>query len=237
MKGKTKIFIVEDHPLMRRGITNLINDEPDLHVCGDADNGSSALNGVMKSDPDLLLVDISLNGNDGIDFIKNVRTFKPDLPVLVLSMHDETTYAQRALRAGAQGYIMKKDAADKVIQAVRKVLSGVIYLSEQAGTQILQQIMHGRTSSGATSPIDRLSDRELQVVYLIGRGQTTREIAKDLKVSVKTIEAHRAHIKDKLALENATELVKFCVQWAEEADSEKNCSPKSEPRNEFPVPG
>ena len=224
MKGKTRIFIVEDHPLMRRGICSLIEEEPDLQVCGDADNAGAALDGVMKTKPDLLLVDISLNGNDGIDFIKNVRTFQTDLPVLVLSMHDETTYAQRALRAGAQGYIMKKDAADRVIQAIRKVLSGVIYLSEKAGTQILQQIMHGRTSSSAASPIERLSDRELQVVHMIGSGNTTREIARDLKLSVKTIEAHRAHIKDKLALENATELVKFCVQWTAEAENAKNVS-------------
>lgn len=223
MKGKSKIFIVEDHPLMRRGIATLINEESDLCVCGDADNGGAALSAIVKSKPDLLMVDISLNGNDGIDLIKNVRAFQPEMPILVLSMHDENVYAQRVLRAGAQGYVMKKDAADKVIHAIRKVLSGVIYISEKAGTQILQQIMQGRKVTDSASPIDRLSDRELQVVQLIGRGQTTREIAKDLKLSVKTIEAHRAHIKDKLALDNATELVQFCVQWTEESDS-KNSS-------------
>lgn len=219
MKGKIKIFIVEDHPLMRRGIVNVINEESDLIVCGEADNPATALSGVQQLKPDLLIVDISLNGTDGIDLIKNVRTFQPDLLVLVLSMHDETTYAQRALRAGAQGYIMKKDAADKVIKAIRKVLSGVIYLSERAGTQILQQIMQGRKPGETASPIERLSDRELQVVRLIGQGQTTRDIAKGLRLSIKTIEAHRAHIKDKLALDNGTELVKFCVHWTEEEHS------------------
>ncbi len=218
MKRKIKIFIVDDHALMRRGLADLVNNEEDLAVCGEAEDAPTALSGVSKTSPDLLIADMSLRGSSGIELIKNVKVLHPDLPILVLSMHDENIYAQRVLRAGAKAYVMKQDAAERVLQAIRKILKGEIYVSERVGTQMLQQIVRGR-SPAESSPVDRLSDRELEVVQLIGRGRTTREIAKSLNVSIKTIESHRAHLKEKLDLKNATELVQFCVQWVEQENT------------------
>ena len=203
---------------MRRGLADLVNNEEDLAVCGEAEDAPTALSGVSKTSPDLLIADMSLRGSSGIELIKNVKVLHPDLPILVLSMHDENIYAQRVLRAGAKAYVMKQDAAERVLQAIRKILKGEIYVSERVGTQMLQQIVRGR-SPAESSPVDRLSDRELEVVQLIGRGRTTREIAKSLNVSIKTIESHRAHLKEKLDLKNATELVQFCVQWVEQENT------------------
>jgi DNA-binding NarL/FixJ family response regulator len=218
LKRKTKIFIVDDHALMRRGLTDLVNGEDDLTVCGEAEDAPGALTGIDKTSPDLVIADMSLRGSSGIELIKNVKVLYPDLPILVLSMHDENIYAQRVLRAGAKAYVMKQDAAERVMQAIRKILKGEIYVSERVGSQMLQQIVRGYSPT-ETSPIDRLSDRELEVVQLIGRGRTTREIAKTLNVSIKTIESHRAHLKEKLDLKNATELVQFCVQWVEQENA------------------
>ncbi len=220
MKRKVKVFIVDDHALMRRGLADLINSEDDLAVCGEAEDAPKALSGVSKTSPDLLIADMSLRGSSGIELIKNVKVLYPELPILVLSMHDENIYAQRVLRAGAKAYVMKQEAADRVLQAIRKILKGEIYVSERVGTQMLQQIVRGRSPT-ESSPIDRLSDRELEVVQLIGRGRTTREIAQNLNVSIKTIESHRAHLKEKLDLRNATELVQFCVQWVEQENAVK----------------
>ncbi len=221
LKRKIKVFIVDDHALMRRGLADLVNSEEDLSVCGEAEDAPNALSGVSKTSPDLLIADMSLRGSSGIELIKNVKVLYPDLPILVLSMHDENIYAQRVLRAGAKAYVMKQEAADRVLQAIRKILKGEIYVSERVGTQMLQQIVRGRSPT-ESSPIDRLSDRELEVVQLIGRGRTTREIAKNLNVSIKTIESHRAHLKEKLDLKNATELVQFCVQWVEQENVAKH---------------
>lgn len=212
--GKTRVFLVDDHPLMRQGIGQLINAQPDMEVCGEADDASSGLKGIEHQKPDAAIIDISLRGTNGIELIKNLKALYKFLPILVLSMHDETVYAQRVLRAGALGYVMKQDAAEKVVAALRRILEGEIYVSEKVGSQMLHQALSGRGKPNA-SPIDRLSDRELEVIQSIGRGKATREIAKELNVSVKTIESHRAHIKDKLGLKNASELVKFSVQWVE----------------------
>jgi DNA-binding NarL/FixJ family response regulator len=212
--SKTKVFLVDDHPLMRQGIAQLINGQPDMEVCGEADDAPTGLKGIEQTKPDAAIVDISLKGTNGIELIKNLRALYKFLPILVLSMHDETVYAQRVLRAGALGYVMKQDAAEKVVAALRRILEGEIYVSEAVGSQMLHQALTGRGKPNA-SPVDRLSDRELEVIQSIGRGKATREIAKELNVSVKTIESHRAHIKDKLGLKNASELVKFSVQWVE----------------------
>lgn len=212
--GKKRVFLVDDHPLMRQGIAQLINEQPDMTVCGEAEDASSGLKGIEQMHPDAAIIDISLRGTNGIELIKNVKALYRFLPILVLSMHDENVYAQRVLRAGALGYVMKQDAAERVVEALRRTLGGEIYVSEKVGSQMLHQAISGR-GKPETSPIDRLSDRELEVIQAIGRGKATREIAEELKVSVKTIESHRAHIKDKLGLRNASELVKFSVQWVE----------------------
>lgn len=211
--NKRTIFLVDDHPLMRQGLTQLLENEPDLEVCGEADDGPRALKGISSKNPDLVIVDISLQGNNGLELTKNIKALYKDQKVLVLSMHDEHVYAQRALRAGASAYVMKQEAPEKVVGAIRRALAGEIYVSERVGAQILHQIVTGKSAS--SSPIDQLSDRELEVIQLIGEGKTTREIASRLNVSVKTIESHRAHIKEKLNLKNATELVQYCVQWVE----------------------
>jgi DNA-binding NarL/FixJ family response regulator len=214
-KTKTRVFLVDDHPLVRTGIAQLINKESDMQVCGEAEDAPDALRGISATKPDLITVDISLRGYNGIELIKNIKSLHPELPILVLSMHEEGVYAQRALRAGALAYVMKQEAPDKVLLAIRRILVGDIYVSEKVGVQMLHQIVNGGANPHG-SPIDRLSDRELEVTQLIGEGRTTREIASYLNVSVKTIESHRANIKEKLGLKNGPELIKFCVQWVEQ---------------------
>src|SRR5690625_1267157 len=214
-RTKTKIFLVEDHPLVRTGIAQMINKEPDMQICGEAGDAPNALKGIDASQPDLVTVDISLQGYNGIELIKNIRSLYPELQMLVLSMHDEGVYAQRALRAGALAYVMKQEDPEKIVFAIRRILKGDIYVSEKVGVQMLHQIVSGGTNPHA-SPVDRLSDRELEVTQLIGIGKTTREIAADLNISIKTVESHRANIKDKIALRNGSELIRFCVQWVEQ---------------------
>jgi DNA-binding NarL/FixJ family response regulator len=214
---RSGIFVVDDHPLMRQGLTQLINGEPDLCVVGEAEDAPRALKGIAAKHPDLVIVDISLQGNNGIELTKSIKALYKDLRIMVLSMHDEHIYAQRVLRAGANAYVMKQEAPDRVIDAIRRTLKGDIYVSEKVGAQILHQIVNGRGSTG--SPVDNLSDRELEIIQLIGEGKTTRDIAAGLNVSVKTIESHRAHIKEKLNLKNATELVQYCVQWVEQENA------------------
>lgn len=216
-RTKTAIFVVDDHPLMRQGLAQLINSEPDLMVCGEAEDAPRALKGISITKPDLIIVDISLQGNNGIELTKSIKALYKELPIMILSMHDEHIYAQRVLRAGANAYLMKQEAPEKVIDAIRRTLKGDIYVSEKVGAQILHQIVNGRGASG--SPIDQLSDRELEIIQLIGEGKATRDIASSLNVSVKTVESHRAHIKEKLNLKNATELVQYCVQWVEQENA------------------
>lgn len=214
----TKVFIVDDHPLVRQGLTQIIGGQEDLEVCGEAEDSSTAMRGIENSSPDVVIVDISLQGNNGLELIKNLKAIHEKLPILVFSMHDESIYAQRALRAGAKAYVMKKESSEKIVDAIRKILKGEIYVSPRVADQVLHQIVNGPSNASA-SPVDRLTDRELEVVQLIGRGLSTREIAESLHLSVKTIESHRAHVKEKLSLRNATELVQFSVQWVDQQDS------------------
>ncbi|MBA4148617.1 MAG: response regulator transcription factor [Verrucomicrobia bacterium] len=210
-KAKYKILLVDDHPILRQGLAQMINEEKDLIVCGQFEEASKALDAVIALKPDAAIVDISLKGSSGIELLKNIKVQYPKLLVLVLSMHDESLYAERALRAGASGYIMKQEATDQVLVALRKVLNGEIYLSEKMSSKLMHQLVSGRATD-AGSLMERLSDRELEIFGLIGEGRGTRQIAEQLHLSVKTIESHRAHIKEKLNLKNATELVHRAIQ-------------------------
>lgn len=207
-----RILIVDDHPVVRQGIKHLLEQEPDLRVCAEAESAGEALQALQKHKPDLAIVDISLKGTDGLELTKWIRAQDEKIPILILSMHDENLYAERVLRAGAHGYLMKAEVSDKISAAVRKVLKGEIYLSDKVGQNILHEVT-GRNAPVDESPIRQLSDRELEVFRLIGQGHGTREIAALLHLSVKTIETYRAHIKEKLGLANATQLVRYAAQW------------------------
>jgi DNA-binding NarL/FixJ family response regulator len=209
---KNRILVVDDHPIVRQGLALLINQEADMLVCGEAEEAMGAMHVLASAKPDVLIVDISLNGPDGLDLLKNVRTTHPTLPVLILSMHDESIYAERALRAGANGYIMKQEATEKVLVALRRILAGEIYVSDRLANKMLK---HYITGSGTLRPssIADLSDRELEVFRLIGEGHGTRQIAEELHLSVKTVESYQAHIKEKLSLRSARELMQHAIQW------------------------
>jgi DNA-binding NarL/FixJ family response regulator len=211
--ARKRILVVDDHPMMRQGLAQLINNEPDLAVCWEADNAGQALGMVSEHKPDLVLADISLPGKNGLELIKDVHTLSPDALILVVSMHDETLYAERALRAGARGYIMKQEGGKKLMAAIRKILDGQVYVSEKMSARILETVSGRRT--GSASPVAKLSDREFEVFQLIGQGKGTRDIADQLHLSVKTVEVHRANIKEKLQLKSATDLVRQAVRWAE----------------------
>jgi len=211
----TRIYIVDDHPLVRHGLSQIVSNEADMEICGEAEDSPAAIRGVGEANPDAIIVDISLKGANGLELIKNLKAIHEDIPILVFSMHDETIYAQRALRAGAKAYVMKKESPSKVVDAIRKIIQGEIYVSPSVADQVLHQIVNG-PGNVSTSPVDRLTDRELEVVQLIGRGLSSREVAESLHLSVKTIESHRAHVKEKLGLRNATELVQFSVQWVDQ---------------------
>jgi DNA-binding NarL/FixJ family response regulator len=208
---------VEDHPVTREGFAQLINFQTDLEVCGQAGTGAQALTEIAGLNPDLVIVDISLAGTSGIELIKDLVSRHPILKVLVLSMHDESLYAERALRAGARGYVMKQVATEHVMVAIRHVLRGGVYLSERMRNQLLFNVV-GRLSTAGASDLDRLSDRELEVFELIGEGRTTAQIGASLHLSVSTVETYRAHIKEKLGLRNATELVQHAVDWIHTRD-------------------
>jgi DNA-binding NarL/FixJ family response regulator len=210
--SKSSVFVVDDHPIVRQGLALMINAEADLMVCGEAEEAQTALQSIVESHPDILIIDISLDGPDGLELVKHVRSLFPELPILILSMHDETIYAERALRARANGYIMKQEATEKVLIAIRRILSGGIYLSERMANRILQQ--HARGGAAASqSRITELSDRELEVFRLIGDGHGTRQIADQLHLSVKTVETYQAHIKEKLLLRTGRELVQQAIFW------------------------
>lgn len=218
-QGKTKppakhhIVIVDDHPIVRQGLAQLIDQEDDLHICGQAEDTPTAMRAIRELNPDLVIVDVSLRAGSGIDLIKDIKAQFPSLPVLTLSMHDEALYAERALRAGAKGYIMKQEATDEVVTAIRRVLAGTVYVSEGMTAKMVGRITGGPGEKG-TSPVDRLSNRELEVFRLIGEGYGTREMAEKLYLSVKTIETYRAHIKEKLDLQDANELLRAAIRWA-----------------------
>src|SRR5580704_16650175 len=205
------VFFVDDHPLLRQGLALMINREQDLVVCGEAEEAQAALKAIAAKKPDILIADISLNGPDVLDLLKNLRTLYPNLPVLILSMHDESIYAERALRARANGYIMKQEATEKVLVAVRRILGGDIYLSDRMANKLLHQYISG-ASADMNSRLSTLSDRELEVFRLIGEGRSTRQIAEKLHLSIKTVETYQAHIKDKLSLHSGRELVQHAIQ-------------------------
>jgi DNA-binding NarL/FixJ family response regulator len=209
---KRRILVVDDHPIVRQGLALLINREPDLVVCGEAEEAMGAMHVLASARPDVLIVDISLNGPDGLDLLKNIRITNPALPVLILSMHEESIYAERALRAGANGYIMKQEATERVLVAVRRILSGEIYVSDRIADKMLKHYITG-SSTLRDSSIADLSDRELEVFRLIGDGHGTRQIAEELHLSIKTVESYQAHIKEKLSLRSARELMQHAIQW------------------------
>ncbi len=209
-----RILVVDDHPIVRQGIALLINQESDLEVVREAGSAEEAMKALAEAPTDVAIVDLSLGGGSGLDLIKSMRLRYPDILVLVMSMHDENLYAERVLRAGAKGYIMKQEGTERILTAIRQILGGDIYVSDRMRTKMLQRLIDNRGEPG-DSPVACLSDRELEVLRLIGQGFGTSEIARDLHRSVKTIEAHRANIKDKLDLRTAGELVRFAVQWVE----------------------
>jgi DNA-binding NarL/FixJ family response regulator len=209
---KCRVLLVDDHPIVRQGLALLIDREPDLCVCGEGDSAHTAFHAIKTLRPDLVVLDISLSGPDGLDVLKEIRTKTENLPILILSMHDESIYAERAMRAGANGYIMKQEATERVLVAIRRILQGDVYLSDRLTNTMLQQYVHG-ASTAKKSPLVNLTDRELEVFRLIGEGHPTRQIADELHLSVKTIESYQAHIKEKLALRNARELVQHAIEW------------------------
>ena len=212
-QAKRQVVIVDDHPIFRNGIIQLINHEPDLHVCGEICSAAQALGAVEELKPDIVVLDLSIQGTNGIELMKSIRALHPHLPALMVSMHDESIYAERALRAGARGYVMKAAPSEKVIEAIRRVLNGGIYLSEAIGGRLLDTFLNGRATNVGSSTVEQLSDREIEVFRAVGEGRGTREIARTLFLSVKTVETHRAHIKEKLQLKTAPELVRAAVEW------------------------
>lgn len=208
----TRILIVDDHPLVRRGLNQLINEQPRLNVCAEAANQEEAVKAVQAHRPDLAIVDMSLGKESGLDLIETFQARSPDLPILVLSMHEETFHAERVIRAGAKGYIMKGESLHHLTTAIDKVLGGGIYLSEKMQAQLAERVA-GKEKTPAHEVPNRLSDREFRVFELIGEGLGPKEIAQKLHLSVKTIETYRSHLKEKLNLESAPALRKFAIQW------------------------
>jgi DNA-binding NarL/FixJ family response regulator len=216
VRGKSRIFLVDDHAMFREGLRQLIDREPDFVVSGDAADFEEALKGISAATPDLVITDISLSGNSGIDLIKTLKSRHPELPVLVVSMHEETLYAERALRAGAMGYVMKQEPAKAVKAAIRKVLGGDIHLSEKMASAVLGKLVHERTDEKSVSPMENLSNRELEVFRLLGEGKASRDIAQQLDLSVATINSFRNRIKEKLNFKNSTELILHAIHWVRE---------------------
>ena len=208
-----RILIVDDHPVFRRGMMALLVEQKDFHICGEAENASQALALMRERKPDMALVDISLPGMNGIELIKMMLAEEPKLSIIILSMHDESLYALRALRAGAKGYLMKAEAIDHVVKALRKVMDGALYISPRLSERLIFKAIQS-DNSDSVSPVDRLSDRELEVLQHMGKGSGTRDIAGSLRLSIKTIETHRSHIKEKLGLKDAAELVRFASEWS-----------------------
>jgi len=215
MDSKARLLIVEDHPIVRHGLIHLLNNVPDFVVCGEVDTARKAMVATETLKPDLAIIDISLPGTDGIELTKNLIAQWPELLILVYSMHDENLYAERALRAGAKGYVMKQEATEKLVDAIRLILDGQIYMSDKMATHLMHHEV-GRRKRKDTSPVGALSDRELEVLHYFGQGHSTRQIADNLTLSVKTIESHRVSIKEKMNLRTVPELVRFAVQWVDQ---------------------
>jgi DNA-binding NarL/FixJ family response regulator len=208
---KRKVLLVDDHPLVREGLGRLINDQPDLIVCGEAEGPVRALEVAASSLPDLAVLDLTLAGGDGLELCKQLHELYPRLPVLIVSMHDEMLYAERALRAGAAGYVMKQEPQELVMEAIRQTLSGETWLSKQMSAKLLRSL-RGAPAEVPASPLERLTDRELEVFRLVGQGLSVRAIADKLFLSPKTIEAHKEHIKEKLQLHNNNELLQYAIE-------------------------
>jgi DNA-binding NarL/FixJ family response regulator len=207
-------MIVDDHPMMRAGVIQLISKQPGMAVCGEAGSPAEAMDLVAKCRPDLILLDVSMKGSSGLEFIKNVSAIHGHIPMLVLSMHDEKVYAERAMRAGACGYIMKEESGEYLIIAIKRVLEGGVYLSKEMSTRLLKSLGNPQ-SRNTDSPLQKLTDREFEVFRLIGEGKTTEEIAQHLHISPKTVDVHRFQIKEKLHLASSTALVHYAVRWAD----------------------
>ena len=213
--GRTRVFLVDDHPLVREWLANLIDQQPDLSVCGEAESAAAALSGIGAARPDVAVVDISLGGRSGLELIRDLKEAHPDVAVLVLSMHHEDLYAERALRAGARGYIMKREVTKKVILAIRRVQEGKVYLGDRLAATLAERLITGAPVAPG-SPVSQLSDRELEVFRLLGQGRTTRQIAEALHLSSKTVQAYYVRMKEKLGLENSSELLREAIRWEEE---------------------
>jgi DNA-binding NarL/FixJ family response regulator len=209
---KSRIFIVDDHPLVREGLTNLINGQDDLIICGEAKDSAQALDGIMKARPDVALIDISLENQSGLELVKQLRNQFPHVALIVLSMHDETLYAERVLRAGARGYVMKHETSKSVLASIRRVLEGGVYFSERIVNRMARRISSAGAAAGR-SPVERLSDRELEIFRLLGKGRTTSQIAEDLNLSLKTVQAYCARAKEKFGVTSLTELLRAAIRW------------------------
>lgn len=218
MSGKRRIYIVDDHPLMRKGMAMTLQAEMEFDVCGQAETAEKAIEEIPELKPEVAVIDISLPGMNGIELIKHLLPHLPNLKVLVVSRHDEELYAERAIRAGAKGYLMKLEAGDILVTAVKQILNGGLYLSNEIGSQMILKMTSGKSSTSA-NPLELLSDRELEVFELIGKGESTNEIAQRIHISVKTVESYRSRIKDKLLLKSANDLLRRAVQWVEESES------------------
>lgn len=212
--AQRRVLLIDDHPFMRAGLAQLINAQPDLVVCGEAGNPVEAFQSLAKIKPELVLSDLTMPGRSGLEFIKDLRAALPDLAILVVSMHDEVVFAERALRAGARGYIMKEAGGENLLAAIRQVLRGEVYVSPRMSSQILNNLST-RRPRGSTSPIEQLTDREFEVFQLIGQGKSTRDVAEQLHLSSKTVDVHRSHIKEKLGLKDTTALIRHAVRWVE----------------------
>jgi DNA-binding NarL/FixJ family response regulator len=213
---KKRIFIVDDHPIVRDGLITIIDHDKDLAVCGEADEPQEALKAISELRPDVVIVDITLKKSDGIELTKSIKAQYPKLPVIVLSIHDESVYAERALRAGAQAYLMKEVVSDNIVTAIRTVLSGEVYVSNTMGKKMLRKLAAGKADT-ISGPMDNLSDRELEIFRLIGQGYKPSKIAKSMHLSVKTVETYRARIKEKLNLADADELLRYAIRWVSSA--------------------
>ena len=209
---KKRVFIVDDHPLVREGLTNLVNGQDDLIICGEAKNSAQALDGIMKADPDVALIDISLENESGLELVKQLGSQFPQVALIVLSMHDETLFAERVLRAGARGYVMKHETSKSVLASIRRVLGGGVYVSEMIVNRIARRVGSVREPV-ASSPVERLSDRELEIFRLLGQGRTTSQIAADLNLSLKTVQAYCARAKEKFGVTSLTELLRAALRW------------------------
>ena len=209
---KSRVFIVDDHPLVREGLANLINAEDDLTVCGEAEDSAQAIAGIVKTQPDVVLVDISLQNESGLELVKHLASQFPEVALIVLSMHDETLYAERALRAGASGYVMKREASSNVLTSIHRVIEGGVFVSERVANRIAIKAA-ARRKAADKSPVERLSDRELEIFRLLGQGRSTSQIASDLNLSLKTVQAYCARAKEKFGVGSLTELLRAAFRW------------------------